>query len=37
MRRSLTRWLTADNNYRARSSYDKIATQTKWLTYEVKL
>ena len=34
---SVIRWLTADNNYRARSSYDKIATQTKWLTYEIKL
>ena len=33
---SVIRWLTADNNYRARSSYDKIATQTKWITYDIK-
>ena len=34
---SVVRWLTAENNYRARSSYDKIATQTKWTTYDIKL
>jgi GNAT superfamily N-acetyltransferase len=34
---SVLRWLTAENNYRARSSYDKIATQTKWTVYDIKL
>jgi GNAT superfamily N-acetyltransferase len=34
---SLIRWFTADNNYRARTAYDKIATRTMWITYEVKL
>jgi len=33
---SVVRWITADDNYRARSSYDKIATQTKWVTYDIK-
>jgi ribosomal protein S18 acetylase RimI-like enzyme len=34
---SVIRWITADNNYRARSSYDKLANQTKWVTYDIKL
>lgn len=31
------RWITADNNYRARAVYDRVATKTQWLTYEIKL
>ena len=31
------RWITADDNYRARSLYDKIAERTKWVTYDIKL
>ena len=34
---SVVRWLTAENNYRARSTYDKIATQTKFLTYDIQI
>jgi ribosomal protein S18 acetylase RimI-like enzyme len=34
---SVIRWITAENNYRARSSYDKIATRTGWVTYDIKL
>ena len=34
---SVIRWLTAEDNYRARSSYDKIATRTNFLTYDLKL
>jgi ribosomal protein S18 acetylase RimI-like enzyme len=34
---SIVRWITADNNYRARSTYDKLANQTKWITYDIKL
>lgn len=34
---TVIRWITAENNYRARGSYDKIATQTKWVTYDVSL
>lgn len=34
---SVIRWITAENNYRARSSYDKLANQTKWVTYDIKL
>ncbi|NVO05240.1 MAG: GNAT family N-acetyltransferase [Rhodoferax sp.] len=34
---SVIRWITADNNYRARSAYDKIATRTGWITYDIKL
>jgi GNAT superfamily N-acetyltransferase len=29
------RWITAENNYRGRTSYDKIADKTHWLTYQM--
>jgi len=29
------RWITAENNYRGRSVYDKIAKKTHWLTYQM--
>lgn len=29
------RWITADNNYRGRGVYDKIADKTQWLTYQM--
>jgi len=29
------RWITAENNYRGRASYDKIAEKTQWLTYQM--
>jgi len=29
------RWITADDNYRARSLYDKGATRTMWVTYDL--
>ena len=31
------RWITADNNYRGRGVYDRVATRTQWITYERKL
>ncbi|HEY0842948.1 GNAT family N-acetyltransferase [Methylotenera sp.] len=34
---SVLRWITAENNYPARNIYDKVATQTKWVTYDIKL
>ena len=34
---SVLRWITADNNYRARSAYDQVATRTAWVTYDIKL
>lgn len=34
---SVIRWITAENNYRARSTYDKLANQTKWVTYDIKI
>lgn len=33
---TVIRWITADDNYRARSAYDRIADRTKWVTYEIK-
>jgi ribosomal protein S18 acetylase RimI-like enzyme len=29
------RWTTADDNYRARGAYDKVAVRTMWITYEM--
>ena len=34
---SVIRWITAEDNYRARSLYDKVAEKTKWATYDIKL
>ena len=31
----LVRWLTGDDNYRGRGVYDKIATRTMWVTYQM--
>jgi ribosomal protein S18 acetylase RimI-like enzyme len=32
---SVVRWITAENNYRARAVYDKVATRTNWVTYDL--
>lgn len=32
----VVRWITRDNNYRARAVYDRVATRTDWITYELK-
>lgn len=29
------RWITADDNYRARTLYDRVAGRTAWVTYEM--
>ena len=34
---SVIRWITADNNYRGRAVYDRLAARTPWLTYDIKL
>jgi len=31
------RWITAADNARAQSVYDKVAAKTTWVTYEVRL
>ncbi|MFT5579551.1 MAG: GNAT superfamily N-acetyltransferase [Paraglaciecola psychrophila] len=31
----IVRWLTADNNYRGRAVYDKLAERTSWITYQM--
>lgn len=33
---SSVRWMTAEDNYRARSVYDRIAQRTAWITYEIQ-
>lgn len=32
---SVIRWITRDDNYRARSVYDRIAAKTNWVTYDL--
>ena len=34
---TILRWITAENNYRARGVYDQVATRTPWVTYDIKL
>ncbi len=34
---TVIRWITAEDNYRARSAYDRLADRTKWVTYDIKL
>jgi len=34
---TVIRWLTADDNYRARGVYDRCATRTMWITYQIDL
>jgi GNAT superfamily N-acetyltransferase len=34
---TVIRWITAEDNYRARSLYDRVAEKTKWATYDIKL
>ena len=33
---SVVRWITAENNYRGRGVYDRIAQKTQWVTYDIK-
>ncbi|WP_332923784.1 GNAT family N-acetyltransferase [Candidatus Puniceispirillum sp.] len=32
---AVVRWITRDDNYRARGLYDKLSTRSNWLTYEM--
>ena len=34
---TVIRWITAEDNYRARGLYDRIADRTKWVTYDIRL
>ncbi len=34
---SVIRWITADDNYRGRGVYDRLATRTMWITYDKAL
>lgn len=33
----MIRWITKEDNYRARGLYDQVADQTWWKTYDLKL
>ena len=32
---TVIRWITADDNHRARSVYDEFAVRTMWVTYDM--
>lgn len=32
---SVVRWITAENNHRARAKYDQLADRTGWVTYDM--
>ena len=32
---SVVRWITAEDNVRARALYDRVATSTQWVTYDL--
>ncbi|MEV7415861.1 GNAT family N-acetyltransferase [Streptomyces sp. NPDC089919] len=32
---SVVRWITADDNHRARGKYDQVASRTMWVTYDM--
>jgi GNAT superfamily N-acetyltransferase len=34
---TVVRWTTADVNYRARTAYDRVATRTGWITYDMMI
>lgn len=34
---SAVRWITAEDNYRGRGFYDRIAAKTHWVTYQIPL
>lgn len=34
---TVLRWITAEDNYRARALYDRLAEKTRWATYDIKL
>ena len=31
----VVRWMTSETNYRARSVYDRHATKSNWITYQL--
>ncbi|MDH3389735.1 MAG: GNAT family N-acetyltransferase [Gammaproteobacteria bacterium] len=31
------RWITAENNYRGRAVYDRLAEKTHWVTYQMQI
>jgi GNAT superfamily N-acetyltransferase len=34
---SVIRWITAEDNHRARAVYDRVAKLTPWRTYDIPL
>lgn len=34
---TVIRWITRENNYRARGLYDRLAEKTSWTTYDLKI
>ena len=34
---SIVRWITAEDNYRGNSVYDRVAVKPSWTTYDIKI
>jgi GNAT superfamily N-acetyltransferase len=34
---TVIRWITSEDNYRARGVYDRVALRTPWVTYDIKI
>ena len=34
---TVLRWITAEDNHRARAVYDRLAERTRWTTYDIRL
>ena len=34
---TVIRWITAEDNYRARAVYDRVGERTRWVTYDIRI
>ena len=34
---TVIRWITAEDNYRARGVYDRVGERTRWVTYDIRI
>ncbi len=34
---TVIRWITGEDNYRARAVYKRVAERIKWVTYDIKI
>ncbi len=34
---TVIRWISGEDDYRARALYNRVAERTKWVTYDIKI